>query len=150
QLFGIWRAMEERIPDSSGLGVRLAGFAHPRARVSWPMPLALFEHLGMYSATLANAIALNDRFLRLMRDGVRLRLDIEGDRAVFRLESTPDEPPIMVEFNFAICFNVAQRVAARELKPLEVWFAHAAPKNPAVYRELFHCEVRFSAPFDAM
>ena len=150
QLFGVWQVAAERADAAGGLGVRLAGFAHPLSRVSWPMPLALFEHLGMYAASLAEAIALNDRFVRLLRDGIHMRLDLEGDRALFRLEATPGEPPIMVEFNTAICFNVARRVAARDLRALEVWFSHPAPPKAEVYKELFQADVRFSAPFDVI
>jgi AraC-like DNA-binding protein len=146
QLFGVWRAAAERTGDGS-LGIRAAAFTRPSSAVSWPMPLMLFEHMGLLSATLADAVALHDRFLRLLRDGIRTMLEIEGERAVFRLEHMPEEPPALCEFNIAIAFNVARRITKRESRPLEVCFAHAAPASTVAHSELFGAPVRFDAPF---
>jgi AraC-like DNA-binding protein len=146
QLFGVWRAVTERTGNGA-LGIHLAGFTRPSATISWPMPLALFEHMGMLSATLADAVALHDRFLRLLRDGLRAILEIDGERAAFRLEHMPDEPAALCEFNLAICFNIARRITHRELRADEVWFAHPAPSDTSAHAELFGAPLRFDAPF---
>src|SRR5688572_704141 len=114
QLFAVWRAAEQHGGDSA-LGVRVAGFTRPSSSVSWPMPLSLFEHMGLLSATLAEAVALQDRFLRLLRDGIRTTLEIEGERAILRVDHIPGEPASLCEFNLAIAFNVARRITHREL-----------------------------------
>lgn len=146
QLFGVWRAASERSGDGA-LGIRLARFTRPSVNVSWPMPLVLFEHMGLLSATLADAVALHDRFLRLLRDGIRTILEIEGDRAVFRLEHMAEEPPALCEFNVAIAFNLARRITKRDGRPLEVSFTHSAPASVAAHAELFGAPLRFDAPF---
>jgi AraC-like DNA-binding protein len=146
QLFGVWRAAAER-SDDAAFGIRLARFMRPWATVSWPMPVVLFEHMGLLSATLAEAVALHDRFLRLLRDGIRVALQIEGERAVFRFEHMPDEPAALCEFDLAIAFNVLQRIARRELRPLEVSFTHRAPASRAPHTELFGAPLCFDAPF---
>jgi AraC-like DNA-binding protein len=148
QLFGVWRAAVARTGDEA-FGIRVAAaFAQPSATVSWPMPLALFEHMGRLSATLGDSVALQDRFLRLLRDGIRTTLEIEGERSIFRLEHGPEEPPVLCEFNLAIAFNVARRITGRELRPIEVWFAHRAPANTAPHTELFGAPLCFDAPFN--
>lgn len=149
QVFGIWRAAVEITHDST-LGLRVARFTDPASTVSWPMPLALFEHMGFVSATLADAIALQDRFLRLMRDGIRTSLEVEGERAVFRMELPEGEPPPMVEFNLAIAVNVARRIVKRDLEMLEVCFVHPAPPCTAPYLEFFGAEVRWNAAFNGI
>jgi AraC-like DNA-binding protein len=149
QLFAIWRAAVE-ITREPALGVRIAAFADPTATVSWPMPLSLFEHLGMMSPTLADAIALYDRFLRLLRDGMRSHVEVDGERSFFRLEQSPETPPALVEYDFAVSVNIARRVVKRELPLLEVWFAHPAPPSLKAHNALFKAPLRFGAPFSAL
>jgi AraC-like DNA-binding protein len=148
QVFALWRLAVERT-GYEPIGVRIAALADPAMAVSWPMPLSLFEHLGRSSATLADAVALIDRFLRLLRDGVRLMLDIEGERAVVRVEPLSDEPPASVEFNLAVALVVARRITRLDLTPLEVWLTHRAPAQVEPYAKLFKAKIRWSAPYNA-
>jgi AraC-like DNA-binding protein len=149
QLYGVWRA-GVAITRDEALGVRIAMFSDPASTVSWPMPLSLFEHLGMLSDSLAAAVALQDRFLRLMRDGLRSTVELEGDLGVFRLELPADEPEALVEFNVAVAVNIARRVTRRELPPGEVCFTHRAPQRTDVHAAFFKCDVRWNAPFNGL
>ena len=148
QLFAVWRAAEQHTRLES-LGLRLSGFSRPSSSLSWPMPLSLLEHMGLSSATLADAIALQDRFLRLLRDGVRSTLDIDGERAIVRIDVMPDEPASLCQFNLAIAFNIARRIS-RELSLLEVWFAQPAPASVELHEKVFRAPLRFEAPFHAL
>jgi AraC-like DNA-binding protein len=149
QLFGIWRAAVALTGDEA-LGVRLAMIANPATPVSWPMPLAMFEHLGLACSSLADAVGLQGRFIRLMRDGVRIQLELTGEQSVFRIEFGEDEPPALVEFGFAIALNIARRIAMRPLALHEVWFSHPAPAHGQEHAKLFEAPVRFGAPYSAM
>jgi AraC-like DNA-binding protein len=149
QLFALWRSAVVQSKDPA-LGVRVAAFIDPASSVSWPMPLSLIEHLGLLSATLGEAIALQGRFLRLLRDGLRTSLEIEGERAFMRMELPEEEPPVLVEYDFAIAINVLRRVSRLDLCPLEVWFTHEAPANTQPQGLLFRAPLRYGAPFNAL
>jgi AraC-like DNA-binding protein len=149
QLHAVWRTAVERTGDPA-LGVKLAVFSNPAGTVSWPMPLSLLEHLGMSAATLEDALILQNRFLRLLRDGLRVQTDIDGEQCITRLELLPDEPPVLVELTFAVAVNLARRVARRMVPLREVWFTHKTPPDLAPYTAAFGCPVRFAAPFNAI
>lgn len=149
QLFGVWRACVE-LTGAATLGVRLASLAEPTAMVSWPMPLSFFEHLGRTCATLRDAVELESRYLRLMRDGIHTSVELEGERAIVRLELLPEQPHAMVEFDIAIAINIARRVAKRDLCVDEVWLSHEAPPSAQPYDALFNARTRFGAPFNAI
>ena len=148
-LYEVWRRAAE-VTSEPALGVHLAAFMDPSANVSWPMPLSLLEHLGLVSATLADAVATQARFLRLLSDGLRAGIEIEGDRAIFRLEQSPEAPPPLVEYVFAMAVNLARRVLKRDLPLIEVWFTHPAPTRVQAHAKLFKAPVRFSAPCNAV
>jgi AraC-like DNA-binding protein len=148
-LFAVWRLAIELTQDEA-LGVKLAAIANPSATYSWPMPLSLFEHIGMTSRNLAEAIETQSRYARLLRDGAQASLHLDGETASFRLELLPDEPPALIEQMFAVMLNIARRVARRELNPTEVWFSHRAPKNTELHQAVFQAPIRYEAPFNAL
>jgi AraC-like DNA-binding protein len=149
QLFAVWRAAVT-ICNDEALGVHVAAFADPEARQSWPRLLALFEHLGSASSNLAEAVALYGRFIRLMRDGARVQLEIDGEQAVFRMDVLPEEPPALIEFDFLVSIAIARRIAGSDFAPLEIWFSHPAPAQTAPYAKAFHMPVRFGAPYSGV
>ena len=149
QLYQLWRFAVERTGDSA-LGLKLSVFSNPSFSVSWPMPLALLEHLGLASANLAEAIATQNRFLRLLHDGLRFYVEVHGDQASVRMETPAEEPPALIDLNLAVALNLGRRISRRELPLSEVWLQHAPPSDVQPYRDFFHCNVRFSAPFNAL
>ncbi|MDH5675919.1 MAG: AraC family transcriptional regulator [Myxococcales bacterium] len=149
QLFELWRRAAQLLGDPA-LGVRVAMLTEPNSRVSWPMPLSLFEHLGLVSATLADAIAIQSQYMRLLRDGISTAIEIDGNEALFRMDFLPEEPPVLVEFDFGTALNIARRVTGRELIPREVWFTHPAPADISAHARLFRAPLRFEAPFNGI
>jgi AraC-like DNA-binding protein len=149
QLFDVWRTGAETTGDDT-FGVRMALLANPATPVSWPMPLAWFEHIGMSSSTLVEAVELQARFIRLLRDGLRFGVEIDGPRAVFRMDVLPEEPLPLLEFFCAISIAVVSRVAKRDLVAREIWFAHPSPPKARQHEELFRAKLRFGAPYNAM
>ena len=149
QLYQLWRFAVERTGDHE-LGLKLSVFSNPSFSVSWPMPLALLEHLGMSSANLADAIATQNRFLRLLHDGLRFYVEVDGAMSSVRMEVPAEEPPALIDLNLAVSLNLGRRITRRELPLSEVWITHPAPANPQPYRDFFGTSVRFSAPFNAL
>ncbi len=148
-LFRVWTVGVEISGDPS-IGARLAAFANPEAKVSWPMPLSLFEHIGITSKSLAEGVEAMGRYARLLRDGARVSLDIDGETACYRLELTPDEPPALVEHMYGVVLNLGRRIALRDLVPKEIWFSHAAPPDTRIQTALFRAPVRYGAPFSGI
>jgi AraC-like DNA-binding protein len=149
QLFAVWRSAVEICNDDT-LGVRLATLANPSAPVSWPRLLALFEHLGMAATNLGEAVGLYGRFIRLMRDGIRVHLEADGDQSVYRMDFAAEEPPVLVEFNFGVAISIARRITGRVFAIKEVWFSHPAPSRSDPYAAVYGAPVRFGAPFSAV
>ena len=149
QHHALWLRTQEVTGDAS-IGVKLAAMMQPDSTVSWPLPISLFEHLGLVSASLADAITVQSRFGRLMRDGVSTAIEIDGDEAVFRMEFQVDEPPVLVEYNFGVLLNLARRITKRDLTPKEVWFTHAPPAHHQAHAQLFKAPIRWNAPFNGI
>jgi AraC-like DNA-binding protein len=148
QLFDVWRSAVDATGDDT-FGLRMALLADPATPVSWPMPLAWFEHIGMSSSTLAEAVELQARYVRLLRDGLRFGVEIDGPRAVFRVDVLPEEPLPLLEFFCAISLAVARRVSKRDLVLREIWVAHPPPPKAREHEELLRTKVRFGAPYNA-
>jgi AraC-like DNA-binding protein len=150
QLFAIWRAAVD-ITRNPALGVNLSRMTvtDPLSTVSWPMPLSLFEHMGMFCSTLLETVTVCNRYLRLLRDGVHIDVEIDGKQAVCRIDLPSEEPPAMADYDCAIILNTARRVLKRELPVDEVWFMREAPADVAPYEAQFGALLRFSAPFNA-
>lgn len=142
-----WRAAVAAT-DNPALGVHLARFADPAAAVSWPMPLSLIEHVGMSAPTIGDAIVTLNRFIRVVRDGMQVSVEYEGQLAIFRVELTPDEPPALVEFLLATCLQIVRRVTRRDFIPIEVWLTHQAPERTTAQSRLAKCPLRFGAPWN--
>jgi len=149
QLYQVWRFAVERTGDTE-LGLKLSVFSNPSFSVSWPMPLALLEHLGMSSASLADAIVTQNRFMRLLHDGLRFYVEADGPISSVRMEVPAEEPSALIDLNMAVALNLGRRITRRELPLTEVWLTHGAPADPMPYREFFGANVRFSAPFNAL
>lgn len=149
QLFGIWEASVALTRDPA-LGVHVAAFTDPTSPFSWPMPLALFEHLSMVCDTLADSLEVGNRFLRLLRDGLHSELELDGERAVVRFATLPEQPPALAEYDCAVALHVARRVSRREIPLQAVYFKHPAPASVQAYTNLFKAPVHFEAAFNGV
>jgi AraC-like DNA-binding protein len=151
QLFAIWRAAVDVTRDPA-LGVHLSKITvtDPLSTVSWPMPLSLFEHMGMFCSTPVESVKVCNRYLRLLRDGVHIDVEIDGKRAVFRIDLLTEQPTAMADYDCAIIVNTARRVLKRELAVDEVWFTRETPADVTPYEAHFRAPLRFGAPFNAM
>lgn len=149
QLYDLWNAAVEATGDDA-FGIHVARFFDPASPVSWPSPLALFEHMGRLSPTLADAVTLQSSYLRLSEDGLSCSIEFQGDSAVFRMDFHSGEPAALVEFNLSIAVSVGSRALGRPSDVREVWFTHPAPADVRPHQEAFRAPLRFDAPFNAI
>jgi AraC-like DNA-binding protein len=108
------------------------------------------EYAARSSATMGEAVAVIGRFMRLVNDALDFRLELEGERAVLKLDSGLVLPRAAADFQSA-AFQVAERRhRPADFHPVyEVLFTHPQPESLELYRRVFEQGVlRFSAPFN--
>ena len=102
----------------------------------------------MRSATnVRSACELATRYLRLINDAIDCRLDVQGERALWRMESRVTMPPIAEDFLVAGLYRMHLSDWLGALPDLECWFTHEAPAQLDEYTNTFgSTRCRFSAP----
>ena len=107
------------------------------------------EYVARSSSTVGDAIAVFGRYMPLVNDALAFELEVEGDRAIVRLESSVVLPRPAADFQSA-SFSVAERRyrPAGFTPSYQVLFPHPRPERVELYEQVFAgAEIRFSAPF---
>jgi AraC-like DNA-binding protein len=89
--------------------------------------------------------------MRLVNDALDFRLEIQGERAIVRLDNRLVLPRAAADFQVAAFYLSYSRRWPPEVGEFsEAWFTHNQPDNLAEYRRTFgKAAVRFSAPVAA-
>lgn len=98
-------------------------------------------------ATLGDNYRRVARYLRLVHDGIYLRLEEEGDlaRLVHGHHQEPQASPRHpVEGQLALALLQGQRGIGEDFAPREVRFRHARPADVGEHERIFRAPVRFS------
>ncbi|HEX3593894.1 MAG TPA: AraC family transcriptional regulator ligand-binding domain-containing protein, partial [Polyangiaceae bacterium] len=105
-------------------------------------------HYAIRSApTVHEAILAAQRFMRLLTDGMDYRLELDGDRALVRLDSRVPLPRASADYQASITHLLHLGTYAAHIPGLEWWFTHERPDDTSVYEATFApAAVRFSAP----
>jgi len=88
------------------------------------------------AANLRASLMAAGRFMRLVNDALEFRLEIDGDRAMVRLDSNITVSGAAEDFG--LCGMIRNQSATWPqgmLEDLDVWFRHAAPADSAPYQE---------------
>ncbi|HMJ55464.1 MAG TPA: AraC family transcriptional regulator [Polyangiaceae bacterium] len=107
------------------------------------------DYLLSTSPTVKDAIEVAGRYMRLVNDTLSIRLELDGEEALMRLDNTIMLPRAAADFQAGSLFWNHARVWLRDVvAEVVVSFTHAAPSNRAEYERTFGpAEVRFSASF---
>jgi len=105
-------------------------------------------HYAIRSAsTIEEAIQAAHRFMRLLTDATDYRLELDGDRAMVRLDSKVPLPRAAADYQASITHTLQLGPSAALIPGLEWWFQHDRPKDTSEYERTFApAAVRFSAP----
>lgn len=109
----------------------------------------VLEYAARTAGTWGESIEVLGRYLALVNDALRFSLEIEGPRAVIRLETTLVLPRAGEDFQAAAFYVGAGmlRDQETEMLPFEAWFTHAQPANLTEYARAFPGgAVRFGMP----
>jgi AraC-like DNA-binding protein len=97
------------------------------------------------ASTVADALDVTARYMRLLNDAVECRFEYDGARALFRMDTRIAMPPAAEDFMLAGFYTA--HLWVRRIPDLELWFRHAAPANMDAHRKTFgSTRCRFGAP----
>lgn len=100
-------------------------------------------------ATLGEHFRLVERYLRLVHQGIYLRIEEERDvvRLVHGHHEEPSSPPRHpVEGMLALLILQARRCSGETLAPRKVCFSHARPTRDSIAERLFAAPVHYDCP----
>jgi AraC-like DNA-binding protein len=114
----------------------------------------VLEFAAMSSATIREAIATANRYLRLVHDAAEFTLETKGDKSIWRFRVLPDLPlpPTAVEYFMAI-FVILGRQYVKEGDALAhetVLFTHERPSDVSVHERIFGPTVLFGQRENAL
>ncbi len=99
------------------------------------------------AATVLQAIDVASRYIRLFGEGFQIRLELVGNRAMVRFDSSLIVPRYVDDFRVSSFYESYSNLLFRNLSKIEFWFVHPRPKDVAEYQHAFgSAVVRFSAP----
>jgi AraC-like DNA-binding protein len=97
------------------------------------------------ASTVADALDVTSRYMRLVNDAVDCRLEVDGSRVLFRMDARIATPPAAEDFMLASFFT--SHAWLKRIPDLEFWFRHAAPHSLLEHRRTFGAtSCRFGAP----
>jgi AraC-like DNA-binding protein len=100
------------------------------------------------AATVADAIEVAARFMRLLSDAVDCRLEIDGERAVVRLDNKVPAPRAAADFQASALHTGHLKRHFRAIPGLAWSFPHEKPEDVSEYQRTFApAALHFSAPF---
>jgi len=99
------------------------------------------------AGTLRESVEVAGRHSRLFSDALEPKLEVNGSKAVLRLDNKLAWPRAASDFTLAAWHNMHVSVLLPETRSLEAWFAQAQPANTAEYERAFPgAKLVFDAP----
>jgi AraC-like DNA-binding protein len=127
-------------------GLRLA----ERGGLSNIGPVAL---VAREQATVGAAIQALGRYIHIHNESVRLRIERHAELvfiAPLLLLGRPVPARQSAELLVGVTYRILSAFLGSGWRPLDVHFAHPAPRRRETYRRFFNCNVAFGAEFDSI
>ena len=150
------RASDVRIPHSRAIAIYLAIRAasdEPTLGLTFASYVKsetfdVIEYAARASATVGDAIAVTNRYARLIDDSFSFRLDPCGTLVLWRFAMDWPEPvrTIMTEYMLGVVARASRLLFGTPIPSKEVWMRSPAPRDTRAYERIFTSRVRFSAP----
>ena len=101
-------------------------------------------YLGMSCGSVGEALALFERFARLIYDANSLSMTVENEAVTISWGSEYITPGQLAdETAISVFFSMVQIIAGRVLYPTKINFINEAPADITPYEDFFHCPVTF-------
>ena len=146
---GSVRRLLEASATAAGIddfGLRLA----ERGGLSNLGPVALVVR---EQSSVGAAMEALGRYIHIHNESVRLRIERRGDVVAITpvlLLGSPVPARQSIELVVGVAYRILSAFLGSGWRPLDVHFAHPAPRSRETYRRFFSCNVAFSAEFDAI
>lgn len=110
--------------------------------------VGVFDFIMSSAETLRAAMESATRFMRLLNDSAGWRLEVEGDHARVRLDSSVTLAPAAEDFALAgLVRNQAPNWPEGMLAEVDVWLLHPAPRDLQPYIDILGVDrLHFNAP----
>ncbi|KFE68937.1 Transcriptional regulator, AraC family protein [Hyalangium minutum] len=141
-LVDLWEQVPRRLNDAA-LGLRLAQ----------AVPLGAFdlvEYCMRNSPDLATCYQKLTRWQRLLHDGARYHLEVEGDMARISHRPPLEVPPHAVDFILAKLLRIGQQLTGVAFSPRGVALPYPRPSDDLEHTRVFGASVRFSQPYTCL
>jgi AraC-like DNA-binding protein len=111
----------------------------------------VIDYLVRCGPTLGDALWIAHRYQRLLQDA-DLRIEISAGRAVqaYRLRPAGPMSRALAECVLAGAVVWTRQLTGTALRPLEVRFVHARPRDTSEYERIFQSRIRYGADEDAV
>jgi AraC-like DNA-binding protein len=132
--------------EDSAFGLHLAEQANPREA-------GLLFYVASAAKDLGEALALLERYLRIITEAARLTLTRTPDSVVVEIRFVGLGRLFVrqnAEFGFAAIFKALREAAGRNIRPTRLTFMHARNSNLKEFERFFGCPVEFGAPSDQL
>jgi len=118
-----------------------------------PKDLGSITYVILNSPTIEAALDNAARYLHLHNEAVELSRTVEADRVYLR-HLIPDLGVKSLrqhnEYSMAVALNVFRIMAGSDWAPLEIQFAHEAPRSASEHIRVFGCPVTFACATNAV
>jgi AraC-like DNA-binding protein len=104
-------------------------------------------------ATLRAAMLVTARYLRLHNEGVQLRLDDAGNRAILHVGTNLRRPGVWrqtIEMSTGILLKTWTVLTRNAFRPVSICFTHEAPSSLDVHHRVLGPAIEFSSDINAM
>jgi AraC-like DNA-binding protein len=109
----------------------------------------VLEYAMHSAATVRESMSVARRYSRLFSDGLDPKLELEGDRAVVRLETKLPWARGVADFTVSAWYTNHVRAQFADAPNFEVWFSYERPDDVLEYERTFGgAQLRFGAPVD--
>lgn len=118
-----------------------------------PKNIGPFVYVVLNSPTIAAAFANTIRYMKVHNAAAEVSVTTEGPRTYLRqsLVGLPVERARQQsEYGFAVALNTIRMMVGSRWVPMEVQFAHEAPRQTSEHLRVFGAPVSFAAPTNAM
>lgn len=134
-----WRVAAELTEDDA-IGIHVAE-SIPRGA------LDLVEYAFRSSASVAAGLTRLARYGRIISDRLSARVEATGGGLQFIVRDAVSTPihQARIEFAIAVFVKLARDASGANIRPLQICFAHEAPRDLSEHRRFFQCPVQFSA-----
>ncbi|MFE8072796.1 AraC family transcriptional regulator [Marinobacteraceae bacterium S3BR75-40.1] len=107
----------------------------------------------MSCATLGEALEKLSRYQKLVSEGGRVAVKKEGESLWLTYSPQPDTVGFIdhqIDAVMSAVITFTRWMCGRNVKPLEVFFAHGEPAQTEAYREFFSSTIHFNCAFNGM